>query len=276
MKKPPRVRKIPDWVPLSVRERAEGIYAAYPNGADPKLLLILNRLTSDPPMKSVWTELQKRRRQEYVKTSDFFRPAIAPGRQTSWTPQARSMRRCAKEMHRSGRHEQATRLDLEASLQEVGETLNIIADPRDPQSLQDVALAWFFSQVVSLARHPPKPITLCEVLRLRKPYAAKASRLRADAAKQKDYSIKERLMAAADAYEELGDEVAPRPTNPLVVRRKSRSYEESKGFSIGVIEVTKAIFGQRLLGTVATLANVVFDRTDMTGSKLGKMLTLPR
>jgi hypothetical protein len=103
-----------------------------------------------------------------------------------------------------------------------------------------------------------------------------ASRLRADAAKQKGYSINERLMAAADAYEELADEVAPPPTSPLVVRRKPRTCEELKGFSIAVIEVTNAIFGRRLLRTVATLANVVFDRTDMTNSRLGKMLHSPR
>jgi hypothetical protein len=173
VKKPPRVRKgrgpgssstrksdgeieIPDWVPLPVRERVEGIYAAYRHGADPRLLLILKRLTSDPRMKNVWIELRKRRRQKYVKTSDFLHPATAPGRQTSWTPQARSMRQRAKEMRRSGRHGAAARLDLEASLQEVAGTRNILRDSRH-HPLQDSALAWFFYQVVSLARHPPKP-----------------------------------------------------------------------------------------------------------------------
>jgi hypothetical protein len=309
MKKPRRVNKgrgsgssstrkskivtfeFPDWVPFPVCKLAANIKCW--NGADAKLLLIVTRLTSDPRMKNVWTELQKRRRQKYVKTSDFVHPAIAPGLQTSWTPHGRSLRQRAKEMRQSGRHGEATRLDLQAALSENPRTLNIL-----PDSLQDSALSSFFDQVVGLARHPPKLITLREVLRLRKPYAAKASRLRADAAKHevsslrkpyaamasrlhavsakhKDDSINERLTAAADAYEELADEVAPRPTSSLVVRRKSRSDEESKGFSIAVIEVTKAIFGQRLFRTVATLANVVFDRTDMTDSRLKKMLALP-
>jgi hypothetical protein len=183
------------------------------------------------------------------------------------------LRERAKEMRRLGRQVEAKRLDLYAGVSEITipqEILHQLGPP--PLPTQDFALAWFFDQVVKLARHPPKPITLTEVLRLRKPYVAMASRLRADAAKQKG---SEPLMAAADAYERLANAVAPPPTSPLVVRRKPRGDEELKGFLIAVIEVTKAIFGQRLLRTVVTLANVVFDRTDMTDSKLRKMLALP-
>jgi hypothetical protein len=292
MKKPRRVRKgrdpgssstrkseivtfeFPDWAPLPVCKLAARMYVTGWNGADPELLLILNRLTSDARMENVWTELRKRRRQKYVKTNNFMHPATAPGLQTSWTPGARSLRERAKEMRRSRRQVEAKRLDIYAAVSEITIPQEILPElGPQPVPTQDFALAWFFDQVVKLARHPPKPITLSDVLRLRKPYVAMASRLRADAAKQKGYS--EPLMAAADAYEGLADEVAPSPTSPLVVRRKPRGDEELKGFSIAVIEVTKGIFGQRLLRTVATLANVVFDRTDMTDSKLRKMLTLP-
>jgi hypothetical protein len=88
--------------PLVVRCLAQAMYASSClNGADPQLLQILNRTTSER-MKKVWSELLKRKRVDYSPTNDFVHAVSAPGPHTSWTPQARSWRRRADELRELG------------------------------------------------------------------------------------------------------------------------------------------------------------------------------
>jgi hypothetical protein len=192
--------EIPNWTPPVVRNIAEGFYEANRDGADPELSQILDRLASDPRMRRVWKELTKQSRNTDVNPSHFVYAATAPGRQTSWTPQARSMRQYAEDIRRAGRPAVAELLDLNASLYELTNVRQILAGP-EPTLVQDSALQYFFYQVVCLSRYPPKPITLSEALKIRRPYTAMASQLRADASTQGRGAIRERLQAAADAYE---------------------------------------------------------------------------
>jgi hypothetical protein len=268
--------KFPDWIPQSVRDLAQIMYANR-NTADSQLLPLLTRLTSDPRMRKVWSELLRRKRIDYVPTDDFLHPASAPGRHTSWTPQAKSKRERAGELRKLGGSNlgEAARLDACATLAELLGT-HFLFPWQAGQELppQDLALACFFDQLVRLARNQPKPVSLAEARRVRNRYLAIAKRIRADAAEQERVKgfADDRLWAAAYAYEELADVAAPPEGSPLLVQRKHRSDATLKGFVIALTDITQAIFQSRLVGTVANAANVVFNRDDVTDARVRKML----
>jgi hypothetical protein len=59
--------------------------------------------------------------------------------------------------------------------------------------------------------------------------------------------------------------------SPLRVRRHTDDWQ-LRGFAITVGLATKSLFGQRFYGVIATLANVSFEREDITGTKVREMI----
>jgi hypothetical protein len=102
-----------------------------------------------------------------------------------------------------------------------------------------------------------------------------AKLLRADAAEQKARgdSRHSQLWAAAFAYDELADAAAPPPGSQLLVTRQHRGDARLKGFVLALAAVTKDVFGTPLCGSLATTANVVFSRGDLTSDVVRKMLS---
>jgi hypothetical protein len=259
--------------PLVVRCLAQAMYASScRNGADPQLLQILNRTTSER-MKKVWSELLKRKRVDYSPTNDFVHAVSAPGPHTSWTPQARSWRRRADELRKlGGSHlSEAARLEIYATFAEAKAKL-LLSERLGHKDFppQELALACFFDQLVNLAVSQPKPVSRPEARVVRNRYLEMAKQIRADAADEGGY-VDPRLWAAAYAYEGLADQQAPPAASPFLVEREPRGDPTLKGFVIALSDVTHGIFKKRLVGTVATVTSVLFGR-DVTEARLRKML----
>jgi hypothetical protein len=198
-----------------------------------------------------------------------------PGTHTSWTPGAKSLQRRAAELRNLGGPDlrEAHRLEASARLTQLVET-KLQFQWRSEPSPQDLALLCFFDQTLKLAFSPPKAVTIAQANKARKPYIAMANRLRADAVKHSEGYPDQRLLNAAYRYEELANNIAPTNNSPLLVQRKHRGDPALRGFVIALADMTNEIFNARLYGTVSTIANVVFDRSDISAENVRKMLRI--
>jgi hypothetical protein len=237
------------------------------------LLPLLKRLTSDPRMRKVWTELQRRKRTDYAPTNEYLHPVSEAGPHLSWTHRTQSLRRRAAELRECGGTglEEAARLEISARLIQLTETTLLVPWSGEP-SPQDLALACFFNQVVELAKSSPKAVPVGKARSARRRYITMAKQLRIDAGEHAD----QRLLHAAHASEELADLAAPPASSPLLVPRSQRGDATLKGFVITLADITNQIFNAPLYGTIATVTNVAFDRDDMTDKKVRKMLRASR
>jgi hypothetical protein len=221
-------------------------------------------------MIRVWEELQRRKRLNYLRTDDFVNSASEPGRQSFWTDEAKQTVRHL----RPGADDRL--LTLHARMREIGLREKLLPWRSPPIPLQEFALAFFFHELVRLAMNQPQLIPLQDAQRLQLSYQKEAKQLQTDADKFERQGMFgcDRLRAAANAYEEIANATI---VSPLVTLRKPRSSATWKGFVIALADVNKGIFGRPLLGTVATVGNVVFNRDDLSGAKVDKMLrTYPR
>ena len=267
---------LPDWIPRSVRDLLPIISAGLQRqGATREAFQLLHSLISDPRMKKVWNELLRRKRQDYESTEAFVHPAS----RTSWTPKATSERRRAVELRKLGGSEneaEAVRLEWLAALAEVADVQMLFpwypGRPELPR--QDLAVAYFFHQTFVLAQQSPRPVPLSEARKARRHYLDMADQIRADAAQQERLKrrVDRRLWEAAFAYEELADAAAPPPGSPLLVERQHRNDQRMQGFVMALAGTTSQAFGAPLCGTVATVANVVLGRDDLTAETVRKML----
>jgi hypothetical protein len=258
-----RAVEVPHWVPLIIREFAENYIVKSEDGTQNELYI---RLLRDPRMERVWNELMRRKRKDYFRTDHFVNPATVPGSQSLWTERAKQIRR------RLTPGSKDDMLVYNARLHEKMLAQILIPWRAKPVPSQELALAYFFSEVVRNAINPPGLIRLADAKRIHIDYLKKAKELRQDATvwNREGKFGSDRLRKAADAYEEMARAAI---TNPLVTSRKPRtSGAACKGFVIALSEVNKGIFGRQLLGTVANVANVIFDHDDLSSAKLGKML----
>jgi hypothetical protein len=267
---------LPDWIPRSVGDLAQiKSDDLHRQRAEPEILELLRRLTSDTRMKNVWNELQRRKRQDYERTEAFVHPAS----QTSWTSQATSGRRRAVQLRKLGGSEnaaEADRLELSAAAAEVG--VRMLLFPwhrgRPELPLQDLSMAFLFDQAFTFGRQNIRPVPIREANNTRRRFLKMAEQIRADAAEQERLKryVDRRLWGAAFAYEELADAAAPPPGSPLLVERQHRNNQRMQGFVMALAGTTSQVFGAPLCGTVATVANVVLGRDDLTAEKVRKML----
>jgi hypothetical protein len=131
-----------------------------------------------------------------------------------------------------------------------------------------------FHQTFAFARQKPRAVSQSDAQTTRNHYVAMAKRILADnieLQRLRGYPD-ERLERAASAYLERADGLAPGSGSPLLVNRKHGRNESIKGFVLELAATTKAIFGASLFGTVATLTNVAFDRTDITAGQIRRMI----
>jgi hypothetical protein len=267
---------LPAWLPRPVQDVAQ-IKCGEIRGEKLEGLQLLRRLTSDVRMERVWSELLKRKRLQHKRTKDFLHPASPfDPPNSSWTPAARSLRGRAAELQQAGDWrsiQEAKRLEASARVSHFLEMASLF--PWYPERLdwpaQDLALAFVFHQAFELGLRTPRSTPSAEARKLRRRYLDFAKRIRCDAAEHS--STADELMAAAFAYEMLADQAAPPPGDPLLVERKHRSDVVWTGFVLALVSTTGAVFGKPLYGTVATIANVVFERRDITGERVRKLAT---
>jgi hypothetical protein len=266
-------QSLPDWLPPVVANYAQKAFTAARKDIS---LKTLERLTYDDRMEQVWSELQRRKRQaDYSRTETFLHPATS---RESWSPEARANALRAQKLLQEGgsnNEHEAKKLELIARLNEFAEKSEAGSNTLTSQNL---ALVFVLQQALKFSQQQLRPVPKIEADQKRKHYLQMARRIRADLALRKPYSsATTRLSDAAFAYEELADQAAPPPGDPLLVTRQRRGDKHQNGFVIALVGTTTAVFGSPLYGVVATMTNVAFGCSHWTDAKVRKMAahTLP-
>jgi hypothetical protein len=255
--------QMPAWLPPPVASYAR--QASCRTETDKSLL---RRLTSDPRMRGVWTELRKRKRSNYKRSETFKYPATAG---MDWDPTLREMLRRAQTIRRMSdpsKNYKANNIESSVKLQWAAETATW-GSQLPP--VHERALVAFFHQAFGFARTVFRPVPHAAARKKQKHYRQMADRIWTDVAGLDSLSNKQALRDAAFAYEELADKAAPPPGHPLRVQRQGRGDERQRGFVLQLVDALRAIFGQSLYGTVAIVANVAFECDDWTGPRVRKL-----
>jgi hypothetical protein len=254
--------ELPKWLPSPVTN-----YARQINCRTKSDELMLRRLTSDPRMRTVWTELLKRKRTNY-KASDTFKHQ--PTDRIDWNVESRELLRRAQAIRGisgpdAGRA--ATEIEVGAKFFWAAWTATTAISEL---SIQERALVALFVQAFEFARTESRPVPRAVARQRREHYLDMANRIRTDIV-ELDLFSNQVLTDAAFAYEALADTAAPPPGHPLHVQRRRRGNERQIAFVRQLAEATKAIFGHSLYGTVATVANVAFECDYWTDARVSKI-----
>jgi hypothetical protein len=255
--------ELPAWLPPPVASYARQI--SRQTLADKPLLC---RLTSDPRMERVWTELLKRKRSNYKKTEAFTHTASTS---MDWSPTVRAQHQRVQTLRRtSGRdnEDEARKIEAYARLNRFGDTLTWGGEKLP---IQEHALVALFDQAFEFARTASRPVPRAAAKEKRAHYLDMASRIRADVGGLDSLSSRQALVDAAFAYEELADKAAPPPGHPLHVQRQGRGDERQTAFVLQLVDASRAIFGQSFYRTVAIVANVAFECDGWTGERVRKV-----
>jgi hypothetical protein len=259
---------LPDWLPGSVGDFAQSLWGdLHRRQAEPEVGALLRRLVSDSRMKKVWNELRRRKRESYEPTENFVHPVT---RVAYWTRRSRYDLQHPEKLREGGGPPAAilaayNALHLEASYQGQGPSLS----PRD------LAMVYFFDSAFTLGQQDIRLVPISELRKKKRHYLKMAKELRADAAEQERLGLYEgrRMTEAACAYEELVKVPAPAPGRSRLVTRQPRGAPRLKGFVMAFGDITNAVFGSPLCGSVATTANVVFGGDELSADAVRKMLS---
>jgi hypothetical protein len=247
--------ELPDWLPQPV-----AIFAhSRRRQGGPEVRDLLRRLVFDPRMKNVWNELQRRKRENYRSTEKFVHSLT---QREHWFSDTRYALQYPEKVRGGGSPPPVILanyhiLFLQDSCGGQGRNL----------SERDLAMAYLFEQAFTLALMDLPLVPISELRKKRSNYRKMAKQLRADAIEQERLGLYEsqRFVEAALAYEELAG-------RSRLVKRQPRGDARLKRFVMALADITKNVFGSPLYGSVATIANVVFSRDDLTSGRVRKML----
>jgi hypothetical protein len=252
--------ELPEWLPPAVARHAR---ISCKTASDE---LMLRRLISDLRMRTVWTELLKRKRSNYESSDAFKYPATE---RIDWELSVRNRLRSAEAISQiSNPH-----AELVAQRIAVGAKLHWAAWTTTTEiselSMQERALVSFFSQAFEFARSESRPVPHVVARRKRAHYLDMANRIRADVTDMN--AADNPLLDAALVYEGMADATAPPPGHPLHVQRERRGDERQIAFVLLLVDSSRAIFGQPLYGIVSIVANVAFDCGNWTDARVRKL-----
>ena len=262
----------PKWVPAAVVEAAKPLYAQLASEQDPaKAEKILSRLTSDPRMKRVWDELYKKKRFEHPAADEFLHAA----RVTNASHAAASRQR-ASELRKAGGADNQRNADLlEAEATALESEGDPPADPRWSEQERAVQLFLFHAYRTALDLKPVflsdlqanvrKLRGVAEVLRTQ---AATLQSLGMDGDAQK---LNEIASDCDDEARNMDPERLASGDDPWIITRQ-RGDVELRTFVADLSIAMQMLFRETLHGTLATVANVVLDRQDMTFEKIRDMI----
>jgi len=256
------------WVPEAVADAAERLHAelAAENKSDG--LAVLSRLVSDPRMKLVWGELYKKKRDsKYQTTEEFLYPARVTN--ASWAAihrqQAVELRKIGGKLNES----EARLLEAEATLEE-----SAADSPTDTRwSEQDRAVRTFLYHACHSAVDI-QPVFLADMRAKIDELRGAAQTLRAEAAKLRRLGLEgvtREFLQVADSCDDEARNLRPeqpspsgrRADDPWIISR-DRGDPKVRTFVADLLMETERLFGTPLHGTLATTANVVFSRKDIT------------
>jgi hypothetical protein len=270
----------PNWLLLlpAVIHAAEQLHSELASEKNPaEALELWSRLVFDSRMKGVWQELYKKKRDRHKATKEFFYPACL----TNASDAARKRRRALELRKKSGPKtvSEADLLEAEAAVLE-----SLYDPPADPRwSEQDRAVQLFLRrayeasldhELVFLSDLEAKASKLQKVAKRQRSGAAILSSLGMECEAQKLQQI------ASDCDDEAfnilpydGVHFSLQTHDPWVITRR-RGDLELRTFVANLSIITEPLFGKTLHGTLATVANVRFNRKDVTQRTVWEMLRL--
>jgi hypothetical protein len=210
---------------------------------------VVRRLATDPRMKAVWDELRKRQRENYVPTDKLHHPSTLPAALESWEALAAAQRKRAEEYAELGGELPSAMLQRSAGW---AEARHLNAPPTELSQVErhQIALATLFAVAVATYLDGPRTVTQKEVESV---IAGLES------------AGKERI--AAGFRRQAGE-----PENARFVSTRHRTEPRLEAFVEMLGGTTEKMFGRSLYGVVATIANVAFERSDLTREKIRAML----
>jgi hypothetical protein len=259
------------WAPPAVLDEARKLYAESASQKDPtRARELLSKLVADSRMKSVWAELYKKKQINYKSTDEFLNPI-----HMTKASKAASLRQRASLLRRSKKQKDlASYLEFEAtSLEE--ETYDPLAVA--PWSEQNLGVQLFFWHVFHAALES-KLEFLTDIKAAVQAFDNTAKDFRSLAEKLSSYFVSAKLREIALECESAagGINVDPKTDNPWIITR-DRGINDAhlRTFVASVSITTQTLLNKNMYGTIATLANVVFGRDDISGRRVRGMLRLP-
>jgi hypothetical protein len=244
--------KLPDWLPHVVRLAAETIYEREVRASSPDDINLLNCLSSDERMKSVWSELRKSKYKStktFVCPSDFYFISLA-----------KSKRMKATELcQKGGDFNKATARLLE------GQADVLDRQREQGQALwpeQECATYWFFHCAYYVAQDPRPLLSRAELKQERAAYSTAQQKLNELSETLRSLGMKSKAEELQRISVEVEDcaswvEVDAEDRGQIIDRHRSDVFLRS--YVVRLARINRVIFGRVLYGTLATTTNVAFD-----------------
>jgi hypothetical protein len=239
---------VPSWVPTAVAAQAQGLYAGlgvYPPDVTGQFAAAVKRLATDSRMQRVWSELDKRRGGR-AKSVEFVHPT------------------------------RSTAVSEHGNTESANLVLQGLAED---ERLRQQAMVNVFSNAVSFfswdrAGPGPRTRTMKSVDAEVRDLNALARRLRDDSAQLTRLGGSRFALQVEEAavHCDLQADLARAATqnDPLIAERQSSRLGDPwvQGFIIETAAHFNALFGKRMLGLVALMANVAFEREDLIEDRI--------
>jgi hypothetical protein len=244
--------KLPDWLPHVVRLAAETIYKREVRASSFDEVNLLNRLTSNERMKSVWSELKK---SKYNSTKTFACPA-----DFYFISLAKSKRMKATELcQKGGNFNKATARLLE------GQADVLDQQRKRGQALwpeQECATYWFFHCAYYVALYPRPLLSRAELKQERGDYSTAQQKLNELSETLRSLGMKseaEELQRISVEAEDCASwvEVDAEDRGQIIDRHRSDVFLRS--YVARLARINRVTFGRVLYGTLATTTNVALD-----------------
>jgi len=197
-------------------------------------------------MERVWKLLKQKKRVDYKSTEEFLHPATVKLKRRAGIYRGR-----AAELHRTG--------------------------GTGNWSEQDLALRILFTNAYDLALDPPPVVNVLEARQMITELGKVLARLRNEASNLRKFGLEEdaleveRIAANCEEHSYWAEPDEEDPLNPVVVYR-DRNNNSLRSYVAYLAGTTQRIFGKPLHGTLATISNVAFQRTDITPDRIHDML----
>ena len=234
--------EIPEWVPTAVASVAREMHAGLKLGAPPvdDYRKAIERLACDPRMRKVWQELRKTNRSGPERGSYYY-PASTKAVLS---------------------HPLSSEIPAEGPVQDQACVLLFVELARQR--------SWGTGGI------GPRAKTKKEAAGRIKKLRAAVERIRTEAGRLRDLGVG----YLSPALEEVAGQCLAlakleetfNSQDVLIVDRKTGQNEWERGFILTAAHLLEHLFGQKMHGVVAVLANVAFDKTNITEAQVGGML----
>jgi len=285
----------PEWAPAPVVEVAREINNGLARENDSaKALEVLSRLVSHPLMKRVWAQVFKKHKKKHLRyesTEEYVNPAFTYGsRVAAFRQKASKLRATGGEVNEreaKSLESEASYLESEAELME-GE-FDPLAHPR--WTRQDRAAQILLWHIYRTALDD-EPVLLSSLVAKTNDLHKVVQHLQSGVRILQSYKLNReagKIKELAELIEEIADDGDPY-CDPQTGRRLASSRfsdiddpwvivretpdARMRSFVITLSDATKRLFGSALYRTIANITNVVFDRTDITDTRVRELLRI--